>query len=1163
MDNSTDEKNMLNHPYYIMSPDYRESSGGIQVLHKLCHRINLQGGEAWMVGCSKFNPDWQTPVLTMEKMHEHTVNHKVAIAVYPEIVVGNPLNAKVCVRYMLNHEGLLNGTLMEEGVDDLFFWYSSQLIVKEPNPDFLTLVGPDMSIFFDDGREKTSKLLYLNRVPEACVDFSRLPADIKIISVQKPLPLHELAEILKGASVMYTYEWSGTCNLAALCGTPVVAMVAPGYEKLAISAASLADMGNAGVSWSDDEASLDAVRQDIYKVKEQLQKYEDKFYQQLGVFFAKTQQAAQRLESVSAAERLDFARLIHQPPADINPAHGDGAALLFIILANELNAAQLDDTLTSLAALKPYGERLIRVAVIATVPVSRQDVRCLQLDEERSFDAQLRQLMVGADAEWLTFMQAGEKISQNSYPWLMRFLSGCEQSYAVYSDKLFEDKAGSLEAALLPTFDLDMFISLPAISGRNWIYKTAFVQQVLDEAELTFSNPDLALIACLVETRRTETIRHFPEPLFVVKSNIVLHHHADAARLKKMLNRLGYQHAEIGLEYSTYYRAKYHRNVTAKISAVIIADDDLDTLQQCVTSFIQTVPDYDYELIIINNGCRSPVLEAWFQGLSELDPTRFRVLSAQDPQKDAFLFNQAVAIATGDVMLKLDPQLCFEQPHWVGTLIDHLFRSDVGAVSGKLIKSSGKIYSAGMIMGFHHSAFPVGFNEPVGAQGYCHRFNLVHAFSTLSGEMLMIKRERLIALGGVDESFDAFQESINDLCLQLGAAGLKNIMTPFAVARIQRENPSSLHVSDHDRHILYARWLNAIADDPAYHPHLSLSEHVYRHTEAEIIAGVTHSRKKGQTRSLACLFARPEKAAAAQFICNLRMLEHAGEINLTLFTPRLDLIAILREKPQVVILDNACLACYQELEILRHYLPDAAFLLFVADTLNIMQDAHFLQAAPLLNKIILRNKHADAIPPGFENNAIYLADALHPSFAETTVRKANQQKPRVGLFLNDIQENDWKFLLPVVKELADEMDIIVYGEFPQAIRAVAKEYHRKVNVEKLPQTLCALDLELALFPAVGDGNDFASGSYMLLAVAATGCNVLCSDVKAYYIDAPVIRLKNKKSLWKYSIRKMLENRASNYASGLAMREKVLSHSLFDAAAAQQWLTQLDATIPSR
>ena len=103
-------------------------------------------------------------------MHEHTVNHKVAIAVYPEIVVGNPLNAKVCVRYMLNHEGLLNGTLMEEGVDDLFFWYSSQLIVKEPNPDFLTLVGPDMSIFSTTGGKRPANF----SISTAC----RKPASI-------------------------------------------------------------------------------------------------------------------------------------------------------------------------------------------------------------------------------------------------------------------------------------------------------------------------------------------------------------------------------------------------------------------------------------------------------------------------------------------------------------------------------------------------------------------------------------------------------------------------------------------------------------------------------------------------------------------------------------------------------------------------------------------------------------------------------------------------------------------------------------------------------------------------------------------------------------------------------------------------------------------------
>ena len=42
---------------------------------------------------------------------------------------------------------------------------------------------------------------------------------------------------------MQTYEWSGTCNLAALCGVLVILLVAPCYEKFAITDASIRDMG--------------------------------------------------------------------------------------------------------------------------------------------------------------------------------------------------------------------------------------------------------------------------------------------------------------------------------------------------------------------------------------------------------------------------------------------------------------------------------------------------------------------------------------------------------------------------------------------------------------------------------------------------------------------------------------------------------------------------------------------------------------------------------------------------------------------------------------------------------------------------------------------------------------------------------------------------------
>ena len=37
------------HPYYILAPDYRETSSGIVSLHYLCHLLNLSGREAYPV----------------------------------------------------------------------------------------------------------------------------------------------------------------------------------------------------------------------------------------------------------------------------------------------------------------------------------------------------------------------------------------------------------------------------------------------------------------------------------------------------------------------------------------------------------------------------------------------------------------------------------------------------------------------------------------------------------------------------------------------------------------------------------------------------------------------------------------------------------------------------------------------------------------------------------------------------------------------------------------------------------------------------------------------------------------------------------------------------------------------------------------------------------
>mgnify|MGYP001330830934 CR=1 FL=1 len=90
------------HPYYIAAPDYRESSAGVRVMHRLCHMLNTQGLEAYVVGAEVFHPQLVTPCLDSKTSIRHRRENRIPIAIYPDIITGNPLNAPVCVRYMLN-----------------------------------------------------------------------------------------------------------------------------------------------------------------------------------------------------------------------------------------------------------------------------------------------------------------------------------------------------------------------------------------------------------------------------------------------------------------------------------------------------------------------------------------------------------------------------------------------------------------------------------------------------------------------------------------------------------------------------------------------------------------------------------------------------------------------------------------------------------------------------------------------------------------------------------------------------------------------------------------------------------------------------------------------------------------------------------------------------
>src|SRR5690606_30814880 len=171
------------HPYYIQAPDYRDTSSGIAVLHKLCHVLNLIGEDAYLVGCTQRSPLLKTPILTPEIAAGHENSNRQPIVIYPEVVQGNPLGAPVVARYFLNKEAFLSGKKTNFIDTDLLFHFSpfckqghdrSDGLLRFPIVDLTLFSPPEKPV------PREGSFIYQNRWPIEKIDFSRLPTSVEL-----------------------------------------------------------------------------------------------------------------------------------------------------------------------------------------------------------------------------------------------------------------------------------------------------------------------------------------------------------------------------------------------------------------------------------------------------------------------------------------------------------------------------------------------------------------------------------------------------------------------------------------------------------------------------------------------------------------------------------------------------------------------------------------------------------------------------------------------------------------------------------------------------------------------------------------------------------------------------------------------------------------------
>lgn len=264
------------------------------------------------------------------------------------------------------------------------------------------------------------------------------------------------------------------------------------------------------------------------------------------------------------------------------------------------------------------------------------------------------------------------------------------------------------------------------------------------------------------------------------------------------------------------------------VSVIIPTRDRAALLAPCLEGlFLRT--DYPaMEVIVVDNGSTEPALHALLHRWSS-EP-RLRVLPSPGPFNYALLNNQAAAEARGEVLVLLNNDTEVLHPEWLREMASLAIRPDIGAVGAKLFFPSGRIQHAGVILGprgvaGHDYLFAGGEDE-----GQQDDLLLLRQVSAVTGACLAVRRDAYLAVGGLDEQ--RFRVAYNDvdLCLKLGAGGLRNVFTPYARLRHHESASRGSDFSgtrftlwEAERDAMREKWGEVLDDDPFFPPLLSFS----------------------------------------------------------------------------------------------------------------------------------------------------------------------------------------------------------------------------------------------------------------------------------------------------------------------------------------------------
>jgi hypothetical protein len=212
--------------FLIFSFDYDWKSGGNQVLHDLAKILSKD--YTTYVCANKTLIDSKAICINFDKTKELAALNDT-VTIYPEVITGNPFNAKNVVRYVLYYPGWHAGD-KEYNESELVITYNHEFVrnTKYDKSFILTVLDPKLSIMQNTGQQRDKIGLLVRKSKDFDYKMNVLKSykhliNLPIISIDdiinKCNNLNELAEIYNQITLFISFDpHTYHSVMAALCG---------------------------------------------------------------------------------------------------------------------------------------------------------------------------------------------------------------------------------------------------------------------------------------------------------------------------------------------------------------------------------------------------------------------------------------------------------------------------------------------------------------------------------------------------------------------------------------------------------------------------------------------------------------------------------------------------------------------------------------------------------------------------------------------------------------------------------------------------------------------------------------------------------------------------------------------------------------------------------